>query len=165
MKVVSKSVMRLTVLSIIFCVMIKPIYSDDMEEGVEQELVEDDLQEAEDADNDASMEEQSESDVELFDDGDDEDESAKQAALAAKKAEEEKKRELEQLKKATGQVKDPLEGIDDGVLGQDWVRKTLEEKGHWPPKELSFLNDEKFEYKGKMVSVMNHPGLRRRSVD
>ena len=72
MKVVSKSVMRLTVLSIIFCVMIKPIYTDDMEEGVEQELVEDDLQEVEDAENDASMEEQSESDVELFDDGDDE---------------------------------------------------------------------------------------------
>jgi hypothetical protein len=52
---------------------IKPVYNDDMDEGEEQELVEDDLQEIEDAENDASVEEQSESDVELFDDGDDED--------------------------------------------------------------------------------------------
>lgn len=95
------------------------------------------------------------------DEDEEEDESAKQAALLAKKAEEEEKLRIQQLKKATGQVKDPLEGIDDGVLGQEWVRKTLEEKGHWPPKNLSFLADEKFDYKGKMVSVMDHPGLRR----
>jgi curved DNA-binding protein CbpA len=95
------------------------------------------------------------------DDDDDQDEGAKQAALAAKKAEEEEKRHLEQLKKATGQVKEPLEGIDEGVLGQQWVLKTLQEKGHWPPQNLSFLTDEKFDYKGKMVSVMDHPGLRR----
>ena len=100
--------------------------------------------------------------VDNWDDDDgDEDEAAKQAALAAKRAEEEQKLQLEQLKKATGQVKDPLEGIDDGVLGQDWVRRTLEEKGHWPPKDLSFLNDEKFDYKGKMVAALDHPGLQR----
>lgn len=95
------------------------------------------------------------------DEGDGEGEDAKEAARAAKRAEEEQKRQMEQLKKATGQVKDPLEGIDEGVVGQDWVRQTLEEKGHWPPSDLSFLNDETFDLRGKMVPPMDHPGLRR----
>lgn len=95
------------------------------------------------------------------DDDEDEDENAKQAKLQAKKAEEEKKRQMEQLKKATGQVRDPLEGIDDGVLGQEWVMKTLAANGKWPPKDLSFLEDMKFDYKGKKVFALDHPGLKR----
>lgn len=95
------------------------------------------------------------------DDDAEEDEGAKEAALAAKRAEEEKARQLEQLKKATGQTKDLLEGIDEGVVGQEWVRKTLEEKGHWPPQDISFLSSQKFDYKGKMVSALDHPGLKR----
>jgi len=74
MKVVSKSIIKLIFLSTMFCLMIKPIYSEDMDEGEEQELVEDDLKEIEDDENDASVEEQSDSDVELFDDDDEEDE-------------------------------------------------------------------------------------------
>ena len=95
------------------------------------------------------------------DDDEEEDESAKQAALMAKQAEAEKARQLEQLKKATGQVKEPMEGIDDGVLGQEWVLKVLTEKGNWPPKNIFFLNDQKFDYKGKKVSALEHPGLQR----
>ena len=95
------------------------------------------------------------------DDDEGEDESAKQAALLAKKAEEENKRQLEQLKQATGQVKEPLEGIDDGVVGQEWVQRVLTEKGHWPPKDLYFLKDQKLDYKGKKVTALEHPGLAR----
>jgi hypothetical protein len=54
-----------------------------------------------------------------------------------------------------------LEGIDDGVLGQKWVMKTLESNGSWPPKDLSFLKDMKFDYKGKKVAALDHPGLVR----
>ena len=95
------------------------------------------------------------------DDDEDEDEDTKQAKLMAKKAEEEKKKQMEQLKKATGQVKEPLEGIDDGVLGQKWVMKTLKENGKWPPQDLSFLKDMKFDYNGKKVPALEHPGLER----
>ena len=95
------------------------------------------------------------------DEDDEEDESAKQAAMLAKKAEEEKQQRLEQLKKASGQVKEPMEGIDEGVIGQQWVLKTLQGKGHWPPKDLSFLSNMKFDYKGKKVSALEHPGLQR----
>jgi curved DNA-binding protein CbpA len=95
------------------------------------------------------------------DDDNEEDESAKQAALLAKKAEEERARHMDQLKVATGQIKEPLEGIDEGVIGQNWVLNTLAEKGHWPPKDLAFLTDQKFDYKGKMVSALEHPGLQR----
>ncbi|CAB9514027.1 Translocation protein SEC63 homolog [Seminavis robusta] len=95
------------------------------------------------------------------DDDEEEDESAKQAAMLAKKAEEEKARHMEQLKKATGQAKEPLEGIDEGVVGHAWVQATLFEKGHWPPKNLYFLKDQKFDYKGKKVSALDQPGLQR----
>lgn len=95
------------------------------------------------------------------DDDEAEDESAKQASLLAKQAEAERVRQMEQLKVATGQAKEPLEGIDAGVVGQEWVLKVLREKEFWPPKNLSFLNDLKFEYNGKQVSALEHPGLAR----
>lgn len=95
------------------------------------------------------------------DEENEEDESAKQAALLAKKAEEDRQRDLQQLKKATGQVKEVMEGIDDGVLGQQWVENTLSSKDNWPPKDLSILKDVDLTYNGKNVSPMDHPGLRR----
>lgn len=91
------------------------------------------------------------------DDGDEDDEKAKAAA----KAEEEKQKAREDLKKAVGKEKIKMEGIDDGVLGQKWVEQVLGSKGMWPPKDLGILNGERFDYEGKMVSAMDHPGLRR----
>ena len=95
------------------------------------------------------------------DDEEGDDENAKQAAALAKQAELEKARQMEQLKKATGQAKEPLEGIDDGVLGQMWVLNVLTEKHKWPPENLYFLSSEKFDYKGKQVPALEHPGLQR----
>ncbi len=90
-------------------------------------------------------------------DDDDNDERAKAAA----KAEEEKKKEREQLQKAVGKHKVKLEGIDTGVVGQKWVENTLEKNGVWPPKDLGVLQGKTFEYEGKKVSPLDHPGLRR----
>jgi len=91
------------------------------------------------------------------DDDDGDDEKAKAAALA----EEEKKKAREDLKKAVGKEKVKMEGIDDGVLGQQWVEKVLGSKGMWPPKDLGVLKGATFDYDGKMVSALDHPGLRR----
>ena len=98
-----------------------------------------------------------------WDEGDDEeqDEEAKRKAELAKEADEQRKKDREQLAKATGKAVILLEGIDDGVIGQKWVESTLESNGAWPPKDLSFLADQKVEYNGKMVSPLDHPGLRR----
>jgi hypothetical protein len=103
---------------------------------------------------------------ELDDDGwadedDDMDEEAKEKAKIAKEAEEQKKKDREQLKAATGKTKIPLEGIDEGVIGQKWVERTLGKIGSWPPQDLRFLKDMTFEYEGKQVSALDHPGLRR----
>jgi len=95
------------------------------------------------------------------DDDDEMDEEAKRKANLAKLAEEQKKKDQEQLKKASGLVKMLLEGIDEGVIGQKWVEKTLASKQAWPPKDLGFLNNEEFDYNGKKVSALDHPGLRR----
>lgn len=73
MKIVSRSLLRLAILSAVFCLITKPIRAED-EEGIEKDLVEDDLEEEELDENDAEIEEQSEEDEDLFDDeGDDED--------------------------------------------------------------------------------------------
>jgi hypothetical protein len=95
------------------------------------------------------------------DEDDDDDEEAKRKAVLAKAAEEQKKNDKEQLNKATGKVKLLLEGIDEGVIGQKWVENALASKEAWPPKDLCFLKDEMFDYKGKKVSALDHPGLRR----
>ncbi|CAJ1952332.1 unnamed protein product [Cylindrotheca closterium] len=94
-------------------------------------------------------------------DEDDMDDESKRKLELEKKAEEQKKKDLEQLNKATGKAKILLEGIDDGVIGQLWVEKTLGSNGAWPPKDLRFLGGEKFDYNGKMVSALEHRGLRR----
>jgi len=95
------------------------------------------------------------------DDDDDMDEEAKHKAKLEKEAEEQKKRDREQLEKATGKAKILMEGIDDGVIGQKWVENTLAENGFWPPKDLGILEGAKFNYNGKKVSALEHPGLRR----
>mmetsp|Transcript_15732 Transcript_15732/g.33052 ORF Transcript_15732/g.33052 Transcript_15732/m.33052 type:complete len:609 (+) Transcript_15732:314-2140(+) len=69
---------------------------------------------------------------------DDEDDAA---ALAAKKAREEKEKRAEQLAKATGKAQNDvakikLEGVDEGVLGQEWVTARLTAMGAWPPPRL-----------------------------
>mmetsp|Transcript_3824 Transcript_3824/g.8238 ORF Transcript_3824/g.8238 Transcript_3824/m.8238 type:complete len:530 (+) Transcript_3824:188-1777(+) len=94
-------------------------------------------------------------------DDDDLDEEAKQKAKLAKAALEEKQKLGEELAKATGKMKIPIEGIDDGVIGQAWVENALAKSGAWPLEDLRFLKDMTFEYEGKQVSAMEHPGLRR----
>ena len=95
------------------------------------------------------------------DEDDDMDDEAKEKAKLAKEAEEQKKKEREQLKQATAKVKVLLEDLDEGVIGQKWVESTLEKAGAWPPPDLRFLKDMTFEYDGKQVSALDHPGLRR----
>merc|ERR1719343_1002530 len=94
-------------------------------------------------------------------DDDDEDEETKKKSELANKAMEEKQKLEGEVAKATGKVKMPIEGMDDGVIGQEWVEKTLGKVGVWPPKELRFLKDMTFDYKGKKVSALEHPGMRR----
>jgi curved DNA-binding protein CbpA len=81
-------------------------------------------------------------------------------ALAAK-AEKEKQAELERLRQATGKADVLLEGMDDGVLGQEWVERTLQKAGHWPWKDLRIIKDKTFPYEGKPYAPLDHPGLRR----
>merc|ERR1712176_768130 len=101
----------------------------------------------------------------LDDDGwadeDDEDEETKKKTMLAKKVMEEKQKLEGEVAKATGKVKIKIEGMDEGVIGQNWVEKSLEKAGAWPPKDLRFLKGMTFEHKGKQVSAMDHPGLRR----
>lgn len=94
-------------------------------------------------------------------DDDEVDDEAKQKAALAKAADEQKKKDQEDLKKATGKIKLLLEGIDEGVIGQQWVESTLVSNGAWPPKDLCFLKNELFDYNGKSLSALDHPGLRR----
>lgn len=95
------------------------------------------------------------------DDDDEEDEQVKEARLKAKHAEAVKQADLARLKQATGQAVQLMEGVDDGVLGQEWVEATLSKAKVWPPADIGLLKDAKFDYKGEKVSAMDHPGLRR----
>lgn len=101
----------------------------------------------------------------LDDDGwadeDDDDEETKEKAKLANKIIEEKKNLGKEVAKAIGKVKIPIEGIDEGVVGQEWVEKSLEKVGTWPMEDLRFLKDMTFQHEGKEVSAMDHPGLRR----
>jgi hypothetical protein len=94
-------------------------------------------------------------------DDDDEDEETKEKTKLANKVMEEKQKLDQDVAKASGKIKIPLEGVDEGVIGQNWVEKSLQRVGAWPPKDLRFLNDMTFEHEGKQVSAMDHPGLRR----
>lgn len=95
---------------------------------------------------------------------DDEDDESKEASQKAKELEEEQKKERQQLQKAQGTETVLLEGIDDGVIGQAWVERTLTKEGKWPPADLGFLEGKTFEYKGKQVTAMEHPAVRRNLI-
>ena len=86
---------------------------------------------------------------------DDDDENA----AKAQELEEEKKKERKDLQKAQGAVL--LEGFDEGVIGQAWVERTLAAEGQWPPKNLGLLEGKTFAYKGKKVTALEHPAIRR----
>lgn len=94
-------------------------------------------------------------------DDDDLDDEAKEKAKLAKAALEEKRKLEQELAKSTGKVKIPIEGMDEGVIGQSWVENALKKAGAWPIDDLRFLKDMTFEYEGKQVSAMEHPGLRK----
>ena len=100
-----------------------------------------------------------------FDEGDedeDDDEATKEAKRKAKEEEAQKKADMERLKQATGQALPVLEDMDEGVLGQKWVEKTLQDKGEWPMKLPDWLKKQKFDWKGeKKLSPMDHPAVRR----
>lgn len=98
-------------------------------------------------------------------DDDEEDEETKRRVELAKKAEEEKAKEAKRLAAATGKANSAenvkLEGIDDGVLGQQWVENTLKKAGKWPP-ELGSLAKKTFtNEKGRAVSPMDNRAVRR----
>lgn len=79
-----------------------------------------------------------------------------------KQIEKERQQELDRLKVATGQKTELMEGVDEGVLGQAWVERTLESKGQWPPKLTSVISDKTLHYKGKKCqNPLDHLGLRR----
>jgi hypothetical protein len=99
-----------------------------------------------------------------FDEGEeheDDDEATKEAKRKAKEEEARKKADMERLKQATGQKLPLLEDMDEGVLGQKWVEKTLQSKGAWPLELPAWLKKAKFEWKGKSMSAMDHPAVRR----
>jgi len=89
------------------------------------------------------------------------DEEDDDATKKAKQEEASKLRVQKQLAEAQGDGNILMEGLDDGVLGQKWVENTLESMGQWPPRDLSFLSKITFRYKGKVVSALEHPAIRR----
>lgn len=104
----------------------------------------------------------------LDDDGWAEEDEDDPAAAAAKKAKEEKEKEAKQLAKATGKdktdfTKVKLEGVDEGVLGQEWVVTNLTKMGAWPPPTFNetSLASKKFSVDGKVVGPLEHPGVKR----
>ena len=90
-----------------------------------------------------------------WDDDDDDDTNT----AAHQHAEQEQQAELERLKLATGQATQKMEGLDEGVLGQAWVERTLTAAGAWPP--VGALEGQTFLYQNKPVTALDHPGLRR----
>lgn len=77
------------------------------------------------------------------DDDDDDDDAIK----ANKQRQEEKEKLAEEVARASGKSDQMMkrikvEGIDEGVLGQKWVERTLTGYGQWPPKsDLSILKE------------------------
>jgi len=98
-------------------------------------------------------------------DDDDESEESKAATLALKKAEEDKKKEIQKLNTSMGKKQDisdiPLEGIDKGVIGQEWVLKRLTERNLWPPKLPKDAGTFKDKSTGKVCEPLDHPAVAR----
>lgn len=66
-----------------------------------------------------------------------------------------------QAKKNKGNPVVLLEGLDEGVLGQKWVEGTLKKHKLWPPNSLGCMKGQTFDFKGKTLSMLDHPGLLR----
>ncbi|KAL7575756.1 hypothetical protein ACA910_003086 [Epithemia clementina (nom. ined.)] len=106
-------------------------------------------------------------DDENEDEAEGEDGAANEAVKRAKEEEKRKEAELARLRKATGKTLPPMEGLDKGVIGQEWVMRVLGELNAWPPK-LGALGDEKLVYKpakgsrsGQKLKPMDHPAFCR----
>jgi len=103
------------------------------------------------------------------DDDEEEDGDSINKIKAARQAEKEKQRDLDSLKKATGKSVLLLEGIDDGVLGQEWVERTLknQSKMGFPPHDLGCLEGQLLDAdpdnraKNQTLPPSEHPGMRR----
>jgi hypothetical protein len=99
------------------------------------------------------------------DDDDDEDGSDAEALEARQRRRAEKEAEEKRKAAAAGGAK--MEGVDDGVLGQLWVERTLQASGEWPPASLGCLAGKTFEYTGggggkpQMLPALEHPVMRR----
>lgn len=102
-----------------------------------------------------------------------EDDDDDPAAVAARKAEEVKEKEASALAKATGKdktdvTKVKLEGVDDGVLGQEWVLKQLGVLGVWPPPSSDGIGGKQFTTivggKKKVVGALDHPAVKRNLI-
>ena len=71
--------------------------------------------------------------------GDDEDDEEDENIRANKKRQEEKEKLAQEVARASGKNTNSMlenvkvEGVDDGVLGQKWVERTLGIVGCWPP--------------------------------
>jgi len=98
-------------------------------------------------------------------DDDDETEEEKAAAAALKKTEEEIKQQKAKLAHTMGKEIDPLElsleGIDEGVIGQQWVEDRLVDLKVWPPKLPENAGTFKDNSTGKVVSPLDHPAVRK----
>lgn len=132
-----------------------------LKEATRRERIKEDLEEAKKSLSRGSSKEESTEMFSLDDDGWADDDADDEKAKAAAKAEEEKKKERERLQQAVGKAKIKLEGIDEGVIGQKWIENLMASRGLWPPKYMGFLKDQTFDYEGKQVSALDHPGLRR----
>jgi hypothetical protein len=66
--------------------------------------------------------------------------STKERALKAAQLEQEKKDRYEAMKQTTREAVVYCEGLDEGVLGQEWVERTLEQAGVWPPARVQLLS-------------------------
>lgn len=96
-----------------------------------------------------------------------EDEDEDEDIKAAKAKQEEKEKLAKQVAQASG--KDQLaknikiEGVDDGVLGQEWVERTLSKINQWPPKFGNCsVKDMTFSLKGdNPVPALEHSSVRR----
>jgi len=107
-------------------------------------------------------------DLDNDDDGWADEDEDDEAAKIARERQAEKEKLAKQVAAASG--KDQIaknikiEGIDDGVLGQEWVERTLKTLGQWPPKFGDTCNVGKMTFyeKGKgAVSALEHRAVRR----
>jgi hypothetical protein len=97
----------------------------------------------------------------------------REAKEAKARAEKEKEILAKQLAEATGKTalaeNIVLEAVDEGVIGQKWVERTLATVGQWPPvfiKKNPSLADKKFPTENSrnrmvLVAAMDHPSVRR----